>query len=252
MTLLERAKAAMIARALQGEPFMSRDLASIAVELGVGKSRAAVLANSTTQWLKSHRKIGRAGGHRGSAYVWQTIPDPPPPPSPPPVLAMPVDAGPYDPAPEIEGPNNGLTTAFAEHLWHDLGAGSPENALRSLSAMEQRAWREAAERALKFLFDRGMVGPCGLPRQKFTGWSYKWLYEANSWEIVDEEGGFVALIANDTDAPLFLAAPDMAAIIEHVLESVAERGGVKRADLDELARSLPVTSPWRRNPEQTA
>lgn len=163
----------------------------------------------------------------------------------PPELKAPVVVGLYDPLPEIEGPNSGLTEGFSEHLWHDLGGGDRSYQLKSLPVMEQRSWREAGLRALNFLFELGFVGPSGKPRELFTGYSYRWLYEANTWEIVDEEGGYVAMLGNDYDIPLFLAAPDMAAAIKDVVERFRAAGAIKRSDIETLAQSLPVGSgPW--------
>jgi hypothetical protein len=225
-------------------PFAKAELVSCAEAAGQPKVRAYSAVSGFLNDLKARGAVFYSGPPNGGR--WKLLPKdqwtgaPIPKETPKPVLQAPADGGPYDPAPEIEGRNNGLTTALGEHLWHDLGGGDRSNALSSLPVMEQRAWREAAGRALDWLFDKGFVGPAGPPRERFTGWSYKWLYEANCWEICDDEGGYVAMIANDADAPLFLAAPDMATAIRQALSNYDEKGAISRADIPALRASLPV------------
>jgi hypothetical protein len=103
--------------------------------------------------------------------------------------------------------------------------------------MESRGWRRAAEETLAFLFRLGMQGPAGVP--PVEGWTYGWVYEASNWEIVDAEGAGVALVLNDRDVPMMMAAPKMADAIKAVLQRLQERGGVKRSDIEALGASLP-------------
>jgi hypothetical protein len=234
-------------------PFARSELVNLAV--AAGESRVGCLTKITAAMneMKAKGAIYYSGPPNGGR--WHLLPRdkwagaPIPRETPKPEIKAPPDSGVYDPAAEVEGPNNGLTTAFAEHLWHDLGAGDRSYALKSLAVMEQRAWREAAERALNFLFGIGFVGPAGTPREPHTGWTYKWLYEAGTWEIADEDGGYVAMVGNDSDVPLLLAAPDMATAIKAAVTRYREAGGIKRSDIDDLTDSLPKTGFWALPPE---
>lgn len=254
MSANDEAKRAILKRIETGEEFLSRDLAALAQAQGVDGWQASVLVNSFTQSLANKGHIVRLRhGPKGTEWVWQIapgVPLPPPPAAPveapiheapPPLLASASAAGPYDPPAALEGPNNGLTEAVAEFLWHDLGGGDRERTLKeNTSIMEARAWRGAAERLLSMLFGMGMVGPAGVPN-KLPGaeWTYGWVYEAANWEIIDAEGAGVALVLNDADVPMMLAAPVMAGAIKAVMARFQEKGGVKFSDLQALQASLP-------------
>lgn len=241
--LTDAAQRACWARMAEG-PFAKADLTARAEVAGQPKVGCYGAVTKFLNDLKARGAVFFSGPPNGGR--WTLLPKdqwtgaPIPAQTPKPELKAPVDSGPYDPAPEIEGRNNGLTTAFAEHLWHDLGAGDAGLALSSLPVMEQRAWREAADRGLAYLFRIGFVGPAGPPRDRYTGWSYKWLYEANTWEVTDEDGGYVAMIGDDRDVPMFLAASDMAAAIREAVERYDKRGAISRSDIAALKASLPV------------
>jgi hypothetical protein len=240
--LTDPAQRALWKRMAEG-PFRKRELVDVALASGQPSPRAYSAVGAFLIDLKQRGAIFFRGPPQQG--VWTLLPrdqwagEPIPEELPPPALASRCAEGPYDPAPEIEGPNNGLTEAFAEHLWHDLGAGDRSYQLKSLRVLEQRAWREAAERALSYLFGLGLAGPAGPPRDRYTGWSYKWLYEAGTWEIVDEGGGYVAMVANEADVPMFLAAPDMAFAIREVLRRFDQKGGIKRDDIEALRAAMP-------------
>jgi hypothetical protein len=244
--LTDAAQRAIWARMQRG-PFRKRELVDAAVAAGQPNVRAYSAITSFLNELRRKGAVFFEGTPRDGS--WTLLPKadwlgaPISDPHPKPVLKAPPIVGPYDPAPEVEGPNNGLTRALAEHLWCDLGGGVDSNTLNSRPVMERRAWLEAADRVLALLLGLGFVGPAGRPRELGFGWSYKWLYEANTWEVVDEGGGFVAMVANEGDVPMFLCAPDMAVAISELLGKYQTRGGIKKSDLDALARSLPSALP---------
>jgi hypothetical protein len=235
----QKALAAMMAVIDAGQPFHTADLTAAAKAAGAG-FRAHILANQLTQRLKGQRLISVIA-RAGNTCTWQKRPEPP---APVPKIHQPHAGGPYDPPAQLEGPNNGLTEMVAEFLWHEIGSGDPTRTLReNTSPMEARGWRSVAGRLLANLFSHGMVGPGGPVDSYAIGWSYAWVYEADNWEIIDSDGGGVALVLNDWDVPLMLAAPRMAEAIRHVLHRAQERGGIKRSDLDALRAALPMEAP---------
>lgn len=151
-------------------------------------------------------------------------------------MGRPKTAARYDPPVNLEGENMGLVEAFAERLWRKrTGYYNSRSSWDRQSGQVKVAWRSAAEEMLKFLFDIGFTGPAGLPAQdRFNKLTYCWNYMANEWEIIDSEGGYVALVRESPDLEMMLAAPAM------------------RKAINDLLGSIPVNHPSRDLPEMVA
>lgn len=252
--LADKARAAMLQRIETGEPFHTADLTKIGVAAGQSSGTAGNTASNLIQSMKPRvAKVGEAGHH--GPNLWQ-MKDPRPslPPeliaqlskkgqekyAPLPVPVAPNVVGPYDPDPKREGRNMGLTEQLADKLWRLIG-GADESADEMaivLKPLEADGWRRLSLEVQTWMFDCGFVGPGG-PRKARDGYDYAWVYACGDWAIQDSSGGHVALISDDQDVPLFLAAPRMRDAITTLLQRFEERGGIKRADLADLAASLP-------------
>lgn len=243
--LTDAARKAVWAR-MERRPFRQRDLIEAAIAAGQPSAFAHRAVATLLREVKSAGAIvfdGQGGPSQGRWSLlprgeWTGSPIPSGPPAAP-VLGAPAVQGPYDPPVDTEGPNSGLTEAFAEELWRQLGGGDTSYKLKYLPIMEQRSWRCVAKRSLAFLFELGFVGPAGTPRKVGYGWTYGWVCDANSWEILDEDGGFVALVSENADVPVLLQAPEMAFAIREVVGRFNENGAIKKSDIALLAASLP-------------
>lgn len=230
------------------EPFRTSDLVAVAKACHESNASSETLAKATVRRLQIKGAIVFEGSHR--LGQWRLLPEEQwmseeemreaAATAPLPDLPAPAVQGPLDPPTALEGPNSGLTEQFAEFLWgtmtDQLQTGMTLRA--SVSVMEARGWRRLAEGCLAYLFTLGMRGPGG--PQPEGGWTYAWVYEASNWEIVDADGGGVALVLNDRDVPMMLAAPRMAEAIQALLTKFDALGGVKRSDFAALRASLPV------------
>jgi hypothetical protein len=149
----------------------------------------------------------------------------------------------YDPPEELEGANNGLINAVAARLWQQRTHyfHPPRSEFGKQSAQVTHAWRQTATDLLRMLFDMGFVGPAGPPRQdRFEGLTYAWVYEAGEWEIIDAEGGYVALVRHTPDLELMLAAPAMRAAIHGLLAALPDDHPVRGTpEMKALVASLP-------------
>lgn len=148
----------------------------------------------------------------------------------------------YDPPRDLEGENQGLVEAVAERLWsrrtRHMGHGQT---FSGQSVAVKSAWREAADDILSMMFDIGFVGPAGPPRHdRFDGRSYAWHADAGQWEIIDEHGGFVALVGDHTDLELLLAAPLMRGAITALVGAIGpDHPARQMPEIIALAASLP-------------
>lgn len=162
-------------------------------------------------------------------------------------MAVPQKVTPYCVPPELEGPDNGLVEQVAERLWRKAkefsptGKGLSDNGWEDRPEKVKQAWREVAYDALLMMFDIGFVGPAGHPDpERFDRMTYGWNYEANNWEILDGEGGYVALVADPTDVELIMAAPKMMTAINALLGAIPPGHPAREMEeLLELELSLP-------------
>lgn len=161
--------------------------------------------------------------------------------APLPIPTAPLVVGPYDPNPDVEGRNSGFTERLAEHLFELIGQkpGYTAPPFRTMAEattpMEANGWRHLALDILRFMHERGFVGPGGR-RPKHDGeWDYAWVYEVADWCIYDGQGRFVATAGEEEDIPIFLAAPQMVVAIRKVLARFEARGGISRSDVAALA-----------------
>lgn len=150
----------------------------------------------------------------------------------------------YDPPVELEGPNSGLGEAVASRLWAKRASlfskrASPRD-FSDQSEQVKVSWRRTADVILDFLLgELGFTGPAGPPRMVDSGWSYSWNGDIDSWEIVDDTGGAVALVVHHQDLTMLAAAPVMAARIRELLAAIE---GTAAADLPQIVAlrdSLP-------------
>lgn len=233
------------------EPFRLSDLIAIAKAHHESNTRSEMLAKSTLRRLITQGAIVFEGSKR--LGKWRLLPEEhwmtdaelaqAASEAPLPILAGPAVEGPLDPPAKLEGPNNGLTESVAQFLWSVMtdqkDTGMTMRA--SVTVMEARGWRRLADSLIQYLLSLGMVGPGG--QNPPDGWTQAWVYEADEWEIVDEDGGGVALVLNGEDVPMMLAAPRMAAAIGVLLTKFDALGGVKRSDFAALRASLPEVKP---------
>lgn len=240
--LADKARAAMRARIMTGEPFRTSDLSRIGVSVGQSTGTAGNTASNLIQSLKGTGVEAIASTGPTGPNLWQ-MKDPPPrsvEDAPLPVLVAPNVVGPYDPDPKVEGRNQGLTEALAEKLWKLLGGGDEvdEDLALAVPMLEADGWRRLSLEVQRWMFERGFVGPGG-ERAPGRGLDYSWVYQCADWSIQDADGGHVALISDDQDVPLFLAAPRMRDAIQTFLARFEAAGGIQRSDIQALAASLP-------------
>jgi len=157
-----------------------------------------------------------------------------------------TDARAYDPPADLEGADNGLVEAVAAKIWANRAQlfnkrATPHEFGRQSLAV-RASWRKTAEETLRYLFALGFTGPGGPPRDPETGWCYAWNWECNNWEIIDSTGGAVALVVNDQDVPLLIAAPRMEAAITALLAAVKHTPAAEAPEVLALAAALPVTA----------
>jgi hypothetical protein len=250
----------MMARIDTGEPFLSRDLANIAIAAGHHR-RVHDSVQALIQALKAQGYVKQVG-NSGAAYIWQRSAAVPPPPVTDAPIPQPMAVavqGPFDPDPTVEGVNQGFTERLAEFLWEIMGRGqanlyADEPLRESTTPMEANGWRHLSLRILQFMEQRGFHGPGG-PRKDAAPWDYAWVYEISDWAIYDGENRFVATCGQDDDVSLILAAPKMAAAIRTVLDNGQANGGFKKSDVALLAAAvdgLPETRPAAPKSEETA
>lgn len=148
-----------------------------------------------------------------------------------------TDPAAYDPPTDLEGPNMGLIEAIADRLWsrRTRYTRRPGEKFSKQSAQVHKDWRESAADVFAFLQGIGFVGPSGEPSK--VGLTYSWLYEAHEWEIRDGAKGFVALVREEADVPLILAAPKMAQAIRALLERLEGDPCLDMPELRALAES---------------
>lgn len=150
----------------------------------------------------------------------------------------------YDPPAELEGPDNGLVEAVAARIWATRGAlfakrATPRDFERQ-SDQVKRAWRRTAEDVLQMLLvDLAFQGPAGPPRIPDTDWTYCWHDDCANWEIVDENGGAVALVMHHQDLQMLVAAPRMAASIRLLQAQLAGSPVLDDPAIKDLIASLP-------------
>lgn len=154
-----------------------------------------------------------------------------------------LDPSAFDPPAEIEGPDNGLIEALADRIWSYRARYYAKHRLdfTRQSKEVRNDWRETAKDALTFMFGLGFQGPAGRPDQdRFERLTYAWLYSGATWEILDEAGGYVALVNDNSDMELMLAAPGMRSAIKALLAAIPV-GHPARAmpELQALEASLP-------------
>lgn len=153
----------------------------------------------------------------------------------------------YDPPVELEGPDMGLVEQLAARLWYQRSTafagrnrGGRHQAFNEQSAAVRTAWRATAFDALQMLFDIGMVGPAGKPNaERFEGLTYNWMYSASEWEIIDAEGGYVALVRETPDLELMLCAPQMARAIRELGTELQGSPVLEHPNVNALFAALP-------------
>ena len=150
----------------------------------------------------------------------------------------------YEPPVALEGENIGLIEAVAARLWafrstmfsnrvstHDFGAQSYQ---------VRQAWRRTAIDLLEMMLgEMGFQGPAGPPRSPITGWSYAWHEEVGQWEIIDDNGGLVALVGYQQDVSVIMNAPLMAQRIRELLTAIEGTPAAEHPQIQALAESLP-------------
>ena len=156
----------------------------------------------------------------------------------------PIEPERYEPPPEVEGKNNGLIESMAETLWiHRTQVISPINRKKNFKDQTEevkKQWRATAREAVGLLLNLGFVGPGGDPKFNYSEWTYGWLYNAASWEIMDDENGFVALVNEEADLALMLAAPRMRLAIKEFLAAFPpDHPRLEMAEVVALMESLP-------------
>lgn len=150
----------------------------------------------------------------------------------------------YDPPIELEGENMGLVETVAARLWAKRSAmfgprATPRDFERQ-SAQVKSAWRKTAEDVLQLLLvDLAFQGPAGPPRIPDTDWTYCWHGDCDSWEIVDENSGAVALVMHHQDLQMLVAAPRMAAAIRRLQAQLAGSPVLDHPAIQDLIASLP-------------
>lgn len=133
--------------------------------------------------------------------------------------------GAYDPPAELEGPNNGLVEALAARLWEQRGRHYHRRGAtfdRDAGPQTKDQWRTTARMVLSFMFELGFVGPAGAPEPPAR--NYCWNNEANKWEVLDSDGGFVALVREPDDVPIFIAAARLVDAVPVFLEATDAAG----------------------------
>lgn len=139
----------------------------------------------------------------------------------------------YDAPPALEGPDNGFLEEFADRLWSFRSRyyRARGDSFEKQSPQVKYQWRETAKHMLDFLGSTGFIGPAGPPRQdRFDGWTYAWVYQAHEWEVIDADGGYIALVRETPDLEVIMAAPEMRNAIKALLAAIPD---------DHPARALP-------------
>ncbi len=225
-----------------GQPFTTRELANLLLEQEPTWSPQRALA-SVSNFIQAEKVRGAVeslGARPGTnAYLWRLKPKPPAPEAPLPAVKAPVVHGPYDPPVALEGRNSGLTEGLAGKLWREIGGGGRDQELKDgAKPMEADGWRRVARGVIAYLGRLGFTGPGGPPRDQ-GDWECRFVNDASNWEIVTDKGEGVALVLNETDVPLLIAAPTMRTAIIAALEAFDAKGGVKKSHLEALRQALP-------------
>lgn len=150
----------------------------------------------------------------------------------------------YDPPVELEGENTGLVETVAARLWAKrasmFSAKVTPGDFERQSAQVHASWRKTAEDVLQLLLvDLAFQGPAGPPRIADTGWSYCWFDDCDQWEIIDENGGAVALVMHHQDLQMLVAAPRMANAIRLLQDQLAGSPVLEHPAIQDLIASLP-------------
>ena len=151
----------------------------------------------------------------------------------------------YDPPVALEGENKGLVQAVAARLWASrtslFSRRSTPRDFDNQSAQVQSAWRRTSEDVLQMLLvELAFQGPAGPPRIRDTDWTYSWNADIDSWEIVDDGGGAVALITYHQDLGMIAAAPRMAAAIRLLQAQLQGSPVLEHPAIQDLIASLPT------------
>jgi hypothetical protein len=222
----------MLALIEKGGRFRTSDLYGLG---GAGPREA----NQLTQELK-RKKVIATVAYEANTNIWQLVGAPATADGPvAPTVAARAVVGPYDPPPALERANTGLTEALATKLWHVLGNGPENDDLKdSASPMEQRGWRDVAGQVISYLGGLGFTGPGGSPRET-TEWNAVFNFDCSNWELVDQDGGGVALVLNGGDVPLLAAAPIMRSAILALLDAVDGTAAADQPQIVALREALP-------------